>query len=318
MLFPTLGPEYFFPTYTQYPAVNNPQALVNDSGFSGILPKSHLDLFQPDSRPIDLNVRIYPEWFKEITLSWKTPDSWEGKFVTFNVYRSEVEGSGYLKLNAVPLQTPYFVDKSTRESSKHSKEFYIVEALVYASQNDTAQPEVWKTRPAFVGDKLPRWHHIRLKEINRREWLLLRKFAGNECLILRAKHYGPRCPECYDELAEKLTKPHCHTCFGTGYDGGYYPGIRSYMQFDSSTDSAVYTYFGKLEANEIGAWTIQYPDVESFDIVIRIRDFKVFRVKQSANTEILNKICRQIMRLEEQSPEDVLYKLINREGLLNV
>lgn len=311
MFTPALSPSYFFPTYTQYPSVNNPTAGVDSSGFSGILPKSHLDLFAPDSRPIDLNIRIYPEWFKEVTLSWTVPPAWNSMSPRFNIYRSEVEGSGYMKLNAVPVQTPYFVDATTKESSKSSKEYYIVESIL-------SDGTIWKTRASSVGDGIPRFQYIRLKEINRREWILLRRYTGNECLILRGIHYGARCPNCWDTLTEKMTKPRCVVCYGTGYDGGYYPGIRTYVQFDASSDSSVYTYFGKMEQNEIGAWTIQYPAVETFDLVIRIRDFKVFRVSQVSDTEILNKTCRQIMRLEEQSTDSVVYKLLNREGLLNV
>lgn len=310
MFTPLLSPQSFFPTNLTYPVVNNPTAEVGIDGYSGILPKSHLDLFLPDSKPIDLHIRIYPDWFKEVTLSWKVPDSWNDKNPRFNIYRSEVEGSGYQKLNAVPIQAPFFSDESSKESSKHSKEFYVVEAIL-------DDGTIWKTKPAWVGDRLPRWHHIRLKEINRREWLLLRKFAGNEAIVLRAIKYGPKCSNCYDPLTKKLLKPYCTTCYGLGYEGGYYAGIRTYIQFDASTDSASYTYFGRLEANEIAGWTIQYPDMEPTDLIIRSKDFKVFKVKQVSNTEILNKICRQIVRLEEMSPSDVSYELMYREGLLD-
>ena len=311
MFTPLLSPQSFFPTNTQYPAVNNPSAAVDSTGRSGILPKSHLDLFLPESKPIDLQVRVYPEWFKEATVSWTIPDIWLSKNPRFNIYRSEVEGSGYLKLNTVPVFSSFYVDESTRESSKHSKEFYIIEAIL---DDDT----IWKTKPAWVGDRLPRWHHIRLKEINRREWILLRRYVGNEAILLRHMRYGPRCSNCYDTISKKIIKPSCPVCYGTSYEGGYYAGIRTYAQFDASIDSSVHTYFGKFEQNEIAAWTIQYPDVEVFDLIIRIKDYKVYKVKQNQNTEILNKMCRQIMRLEELPPSDVSYELIKREGLLNV
>jgi fibronectin type 3 domain-containing protein len=43
-----------------------------------------------------------------VTLSWKANET--TVVVGYNIYRSEVEGTGYVKLNAAPLATPSFVD----------------------------------------------------------------------------------------------------------------------------------------------------------------------------------------------------------------
>lgn len=280
-----------------------------------LLPENFLHTFSysaaPNAAVIDLFVVVMPEWFKELTLTWQVPPSWATKAPRFNVYRSEIEHSGYLKLNNVPLLSPQFLDKSTTESSKDAQEFYMVEAVL----NDGS---LWRTAPAFVGDRLPRWHSIRLKEIQRREHILLRKFAGLPALVLRRVKYGAPCPECYDKLSQKLLKDHCTTCYGTGVEGGYYEGYRQFIQFDASTNSATYTYFGKFEQNQIGAWTIKEPNLEVFDVIIRLKDQKVFRVKDINNTEVLATQSRQIMRLEEQSKDDVLYKLLQREDVYSV
>lgn len=282
-----LSPEYFLPTPDLRP--------ITTSGYA----------------VIDLQVRVLPKWYEELSLDWVTPPSWVNKEPRFNVYRSEIEDGAFQKLTQVPIATPFYKDISTTESSKASQDFYVVEALL---NDDT----VWRTPVAYAGDRLPRWHAIRLKEIQRREWILLRRYVGvYDSTVLRLIRYDGPCPECYDKTSRKLLKDYCVTCYGTGVKGGYYPGFKTKIQFDASTENTIYTYFGKFEPNQIGAWTISIPNLEALDVIIRHKDFKVFRVKALQNTEILNKGCRQIMQLDEQGKESVLYKLIEREGLLN-
>lgn len=285
MFSPSLSFEYFLPTTNQYTI-----------GTSAI----------PE---IDLNVVIYPRWFKYMTITWSTPPFWADKAPRFNVYRGENETVGFHKLTAVPLTVPQYVDESTMESSMSSKESYIIEAIL----NDGS---IWKTAPHAAEGDLPDWHELRAREINRREWILLRRYAGNDAIVFRPIRYGRRCPECYDRTAEKLIKDYCTTCYGTGTDGGYYPGIRTKIQFDASTNSVTYTYFGKFEQNQIGGWTIAVPEIEPKDIVLRLHDYRMYEVGDVNTTEILNKPIRQIMRLEEQPKERVIYELIKREGLV--
>lgn len=285
MFSPNISFDYFVPTTNQYTI-----------GTSAI----------PE---IDLNVKIYPYWFKEMTLTWDIPPFWANKEPRFNVYRGENETVGFHKLTSIPLTAPQYLDNSTRESSMSSKEYYIIEAIL----NDGS---TWKTAPTSVGDKIPDWHELRAREISRREWILLKKFAGNDALVFRQIRYGRYCPNCYDRTAEKLVKDYCTTCYGTGIDGGYYPGIRTKIQFDASTNSLTYTYFGKFEQNQIGGWTIAVPDIEPKDIILRMSDYRMYEVGDVNTTELLNKPIRQIMRLEEQPKERVIYELIKREGLL--
>lgn len=272
------------------------------------LPSGQIYSATSGAATIDLSVSILPEWYRELDLTWKVPSAWALKAPRFNIYRSEIEHDGFQKLNAVPITTPFFKDLSTLESSKHSLEYYVVEAVL----NDGT---VWRTPVAHVGDRLPRWHDIRMREIQRREWILLRKFAGVEASVLRQVRYGAPCPECLDRVSNKLMKDYCKTCYGTGVEGGYYSGFKTFLQFDASQDSMTYTYFGRMEVNQIGAWTIQVPALEPLDIVIRHKDFKIFRIKNVSNTEIQNKVSRQIMVLDEQPKESVLYELLKREGL---
>lgn len=284
-----LGFESFLPTQVEVDVLSNPNV-------------------------VDLSLTVYPSWFYGCSLTWSSLPSWVGKSVSFNVYRSEVEGGkGLKKLNSVPLLQAQFIDEATRESSNNSDEYYVIEACVRETPSVTS---TWVTRPKSVADDLPRWHALRFKEINRRHWVLLRKLAGTEALILRKRAYGPRCSNCWDDVSRRVIKDDCEVCYGVGIEGGYYESIPTYIQFDSSNNNTIYSYFGKFEPNEIGAWTISYPRLESHDLLIRKKDLSVFRIEGLSPTEMLNKPCRQIMKLVQLPKTHTAIKLLKREGLI--
>ena len=72
-----LGFESFLPTQVEVDVLSNPNV-------------------------VDLSLTVYPSWFYGCSLTWSSLPSWVGKSVSFNVYRSEVDGGrGLKKLNSV-------------------------------------------------------------------------------------------------------------------------------------------------------------------------------------------------------------------------
>ncbi|HET8689149.1 MAG TPA: hypothetical protein VFM18_21265, partial [Methanosarcina sp.] len=130
MFSPTLSFDYFLPTSTPYGIGADRTPLIN------------------------LDVKIYPYWFKDMTLSWSIPASWSNKSPRFNIYRSGNEVVGFTKLTAAPITSLHYQDLTTRESSMSSNEYYIVEAIL-------SDGSTWKTRPISVGDTIPEWQDIR-------------------------------------------------------------------------------------------------------------------------------------------------------------
>jgi hypothetical protein len=59
------------------------------------------------------------------------------------------------------------------------------------------------------------------KDILRRERLRMR-YGGIEGYLLKRRHYGPKCPTCLEFQTEEVTDPECPTCYGTGFQCGYF------------------------------------------------------------------------------------------------
>lgn len=280
--------------------------------FDAFLPSPVFQPVEATAKLVNLQVKVFPYWFGSCSVTWNSLPIWDGLEVSFNVYRSEVEKGGYVKLNSVPLLNTHFNDDTTLKSSISSKELYIIEAVV----KNGATVTLWRTAPKDVADDLPPFQHRIHKEINRRHWVLLKVLAGTDALIFRRKLYGPKCHVCYDPISARTVIDDCDNCFGTSIEGGYYQPIATKCQFDASQNNTIFSYFGRFEPNEIGMWTIYYPTIEPLDIIVRKKDLAVFRVDSLSPTELLNKVSRQIMKLTQIPKTHVLQRLLKREELV--
>lgn len=256
----------------------------------------------------EIRVTIYPVWYKSMTLSWTIPDSWVPRNPRYNVYRARTEGGEFTKVSpeALPLTDQFFVDEdSFLESSKVSEYQYFVEVVM----DDGISLSPIASATPRMGD----WQRIRKNEINRREMILLRKFTGVDSILLRRKASGLRCPVCWDEASRTCVKNNCPNCFGVSFLGGYHKGLRLLVQYDTNVENKVFSFFGKMETNQIGGWTISFPDIEPTDLLIRLSDNTIYRVDQIQNTKLQGEVVRQILQMTQLAKQGAEYKLIERE-----
>ena len=152
-----------------------------------------------------------------------------------------------------------------------------------------------------------------MSEIQRREYLLLSKFVGVKSFLFRKRSYGKRCTNCWDPTIEQVTNDHCPYCLGTSFEGGYFDAAPLYLQYETTPNSRDKVYFGKFESNQIGAWTISVPVVNSEDVIVREGDWAMYRVDKIMTTELQANTVRQIMTLTQLAKGDVEYQLIQRQ-----
>lgn len=250
----------------------------------------------------DFVVHIFPIWFEQVTVQWSIPAKWGN--CSFNVYKGQTENGPFKLLNNEEVHVPFLKDVTTEAYSKQNRDWYVVEAVF---------PDgVTVLRSAAVSwqNTQTRWVNIRSTEIQRREWLLLRKFVGVKTLFFRRKNWGQRCSECWNVDTNRVMKDHCKTCVGTSFEGGYWPGIETLIQYEQTPSDLSFEYFGKFDPNQIGAWTIAYPEIDDLDIVLRLPDWKVYRIDKVIPTELQTVTVRQLMQITELGRNSVEYNLI--------
>lgn len=252
----------------------------------------------------NIQVTVYPYWYDQVSLEWKVPSSWAG--ARFHVYYWPGGSEGYTRLTATPTSDLFFKDTSNRDYSKAQSGGYVVEAILpFTSEVVKSQLTTWGYKRRDRIEKIA-------NEIQRREYMLLSKFAGAKSFFFRKKVFGTRCPRCWDKETEKVMDDHCEVCYGTSFEGGYYSPIAIYIQYDPTQANKRKSYVGDIEPTNLGAWTISMPEIVSDDIIIRSKDWNVYRVIDSNPTELQTRTVRQIMSITQLSRQDIENSLKNK------
>lgn len=88
----------------------------------------------------------------------------------------------------------------------------------------TTSKAVYTSPPANVYGKFNREEWLRVREVFRKEQLMLRRFDGVNGFYLKAKRYGQRC-SCADEFTGEINNSSCALCYGQGIVGGYHTPV---------------------------------------------------------------------------------------------
>ncbi len=81
----------------------------------------------------------------------------------------------------------------------------------------------WTSQPVAITTDWNHYDWSRMKEIVRKETLLLKK-AGSPGWLLKRRQFGEQC-ECVDPNTGTVHNSACPDCFGTGIEGGYYDAL---------------------------------------------------------------------------------------------
>lgn len=265
-------------------------------------------LTSSDSVSDNLQVTVFPIWYKKISLQWTVPSSWP--VVGFHIYKSNNTDGPYVRLNEVIIASAdYYKDNTTTQYSKFNKDYYIVEAVFSNGQRVQSLPSTWQNkRTAFA--------ELRAREVQRREWLLLSKFTGIPSFVFQRKTYGQRCRVCWNFQLEKIMNDKCPDCAGTGFEGGYFDPRETLLQYDASPNDISLEYFGKWESNNLSAWTISLPETKARDLIYRVSDGSLYYVEDWFPTELQTRTVRQIFKLVQLDKESPEYSMITRFNLI--
>lgn len=248
----------------------------------------------------DIEIKVFPSWYEFCDISWTFPKDWED--VRFNVFKSGSEEGPFIKLTSSPILENFFTEPRQTLGSMFNVDFFKVEAIFENGSRIQSRPYTW-------GLKRHRPVELRAREIQRREWLMLRKRFGIEVFFFKKRGYGPRCTRCWNPEIEKCMDDHCQVCFGTSFEGGYWRPIKSLMQIDPSANQVDLQDYGKMESNSGSGWTIAYPEIAPHDLIWKTDENKMFKVMQTQRTELQTTPVRQIFSFIELSKSSVEYKL---------
>jgi hypothetical protein len=147
------------------------------------------------------------------------------------------------------------------------------------------------------------------RKILRDEYIVLKKLNGIEFYLLKRRHYGVRCPVCYEPATRNVTRSACPTCFGTSWTGGYFTEVFMYGRKLPSQIQAQEAAQTKVETNQTRIQFLDFPRIDEEDILVEKNTNKRFLVRSRYFTSLKTIPVHQTVTVSEFERQAVEYKI---------
>jgi hypothetical protein len=146
------------------------------------------------------------------------------------------------------------------------------------------------------------------------ESIVFKRVNGVRLALLKRRHWGERCPDCYDPVTRSITKEHCVTCWGTGFIDGYWNPVVVFGRINTPFNTNAQT--SERDKVEAVPQLITLPDVPALqdnDLIVEIDNNERHIVRKQSSTELRRKTVHQQVTtsiiergaIEYQIPVDV-------------
>jgi hypothetical protein len=238
-----------------------------------------------------------------VAVRWTTQNSDEDiGFFRFKVLKSFSPQGPFEAISGELINLFMYFDSSLQMKSSWRKVYYKI-AIRDARNDAVVESEV-------VGlDSEP---DLILLEVRRRHDLYLRRYVGVPAAVLISRSFGQRCPNCFDQVKQRVRSSACLVCFATGFVGGYLAPINCFINFSPSPELVQLIETGETHPNQTNMWTGSFPELSPRDMIVEFpvkAEQKRWRVVTVGRTERLRTTSRQIAQVTEINRNDVEYKL---------
>lgn len=239
-----------------------------------------------------------------LTLSWRLndQDSERVEEYDFFILRSIDGAAGPYRIIAGPFYNTYlFRDGDVQRLHKWRTYFYKVRMVHRATQRTQEFGPEWLRSPP---DRIA-------LEIQRREALLWKEFAGRLAYLFPRLTFGQRCKNCWDHgprgnTIAREVQQNCATCFDTTFVGGYAKPMAIRLQTDPSAIQAIKTDTKEVHISVTTARTSAFPPIQANDMIVEAENRR-WKVETVSTTEKHRAIIRQELKLKEYMRDDIAY-----------
>jgi len=197
------------------------------------------------------------------------------------------------------LDFSWYLDFSDALKNLNATPFYRIRCRKISTQEDIVTPSfTWAGELDLVGLYVIDEHNFMLSDV-----------TGVPCLVYNRRRGGVPCPRCYDPIQKKRTSSSCSTCYGTNWVGGFHKPIDTFIDFTPNPKASVIQQWGETQPNETNALASNFPSLSPGDIIRELREDRLWRVVQVAETEKRRVPMLQFTRITEIKPGDIEYKI---------
>lgn len=230
-----------------------------------------------------------------------TPTNEDLSDLTIAVSRSYSPNQDFEEIASVAYPTTYYRDAEVNVTSFWREAYYRVTAVL---RGETFEPPVQGLNSAFAAIA---------KEMIRRTDILLR-FAGVPAMVYLRRH-GERCPECWDNVMQKVTTSKCRVCFATSYKGGYYEPILTLINIvpERKSDQPDVVLRQQTQTSfKMG----NFPILRPADLIYEVNQGSRWRVDEIIPSEIERVTTVQDFTATRLMSSDITHELPIPDGLV--
>ncbi len=229
-----------------------------------------------------------------LTIEWEFDDARLGYIMS--LYRSQSPEGPWVLLSDELANRNIYHDWEVNLNSFHNVHYY---KLVYHDEEGDVESD--SIFLANAPDAIA-------VDIARRMSLVLDLYNGNPVFFYLRRSWGPRCPNCWDQVTRKQTMSNCPVCYDTGYAGGFFDPIQGYVTNFNPTKELQFKQLYEKEPEIYTFWTNNYPLLKPRDIFVdNMNNRWVIKVVQT--TQKMGSILRQNFSAVRVNKKDIIYKI---------
>ena len=133
------------------------------------------------------------------------------------------------------------------------------------------------------------------------------KFNSVPIAVLKRRHWGIRCKVCFDLLTKKVTNSKCTSCFGTGFETGYFSPVRIPGRLLAPNSETSITPQGKADITSVRLICAEYPELEVDDIIVEIEQNRRYIITNQSETTLRREMVHQSLVMSELARDSIEY-----------
>jgi hypothetical protein len=240
-----------------------------------------------------------------ILIKWKLePTSQNLSNLKFFIDRGE-SPTAMQQLNATPIAAKgldEYVDYTANVTDLDKIYYFRVRAVEFQGatpvQTFTSPSTTWDGDLDLVGLYIVEEH------LFAHRWVY-----GVPVMIYKKRRDGVYCPECWDDVLQRVAKSNCRTCYGTGRLEGFYAPIEAWMSLEPDPKMEQVVEWGKRQQGQTDIQFTNYPLLSVDDIIVELKPNKFWKVSIVRAPEKNRTVILQLCRLDAVNPSDVEYKI---------
>jgi hypothetical protein len=199
---------------------------------------------------------------------WGLDRSFDGQGpLVFTLEWAETPEGSWEEVTRV-TDTYFAVDPTPRMFAKEQASYYRLKLDYTTACGESSTATSYAQQSYGVWTKRD-W--LLAREISRKERLLQQRYVGWKGYLLKRKLWGVDCPTCSTWDTEDVGHGKCQTCYGTGKQGGYWPGHEVYGYQQSGGPEYMQTVdlnVGMKEDITVQLRMLAYPHINTYDVFV--------------------------------------------------